>query len=105
MECGSGGPGGGPNPQKGKEMTLAENNMDLGRAEIKAQRQKEDQAAPYNQNAEILLVTSKYLDVKRHAKVWGVIPDLSNYPLDQQELVTAQIVHTLCMMLKESGND
>ena len=42
---------------------------------------------------------------KRHAKVWGVIPDLSNYPLDQQELVTAQIVHTLCMMLKESGND
>jgi hypothetical protein len=51
------------------------------------------------------MVTSKYLDVKRHAKVWGVIPDLSNYPLDQQELVTAQIVHTLCMMLKESGND
>ena len=85
-------------------MTIT-NGMDLGLEERKAQRQKEDQAASYNQNAEILLVTSKYLDVKRHAKVWGVIPDLSNYPLDQQELVTAQIVHTLCMMLKESGND
>ena len=85
-------------------MTIT-NGMDLGLEEIKAQRQNEDQAASYNQNAEILMVMSKYIDVRRHARVWGVIPDLSNYPLDQQELVTAQIVHTLCMMLKESGND
>ena len=80
-------------------MTI-KNGMDLGLEEQRERRQKEEQAAPFNNTGDILGVMSKYLDVKRHAKVWNVLPDLSAYPLDQQELVTAQIVHTLCMMQK-----
>ena len=56
-------------------------------------------------NPEIMAVMSTYVTTRKLAEEWGLFPELREYPLHQQETVKAQIVHTLCMMLKESGND
>ena len=41
-----------------------------------------------------------YVTTKKLAEQKGLFLKLTEYPLDRQETVKAQIVHTLCMMQK-----